>query len=731
MTRTLARPRPALGIAVAAVALAAGLTAAPPAAARTLPGSTPATTITVLLKAPDQGGLDRLAKAQGLTHRQRVEALATLLPTARAHRRVLSDLASRGFDVTHESAWTIDAQAPSTTVASTFGRPGTSPSGARLGEMARAGAALPHVPTLIKPVVAAVLATSTGPSVVRPLDLCRIQCHDGTDFRNAYSSTSHVLRTGHDSHGALTVATLQFPRGGGWNDSDLTRYAQAADLPDPVASGQYKQIPVDGLTVQPATKKEGGADEEVDLDQETILSTAPLANQRAYFDSNTNKAGYADALSQVLADVTQGTGAVDGGDPKIAALSTSWGACEAEFSDGFAFGHDTIKAVDDILRSLTAAGVTVFAASGDDGIYDCGFPPSSTKTAVDFPASSPSVVGVGGTRLRTHGKRARNNGHNWTDTAWTCTSAEVCQGFKRRDTGGSGGGESKRFHLPRYQAVGIGHDPFRTSTGKKGNFGTQPRRLVPDIAGDGDPDTGFEVLTSDPADVPSCSINGDLPPCKPKFFAIGGTSLSAPAAAAMFTDMIAAHGATAGVGDIHSALYSAYAAHPHFFRDVRSGRNGRQKDVDHHASGKAAHDIPVNARKGYDTVTGLGTPLWPALAPYLFAPATPKPTGSLSLTRSAHHPVRVRVRWGSRQAHRGGLLAASDHVILRRKGKAKPVFRRHAAPPAGSHTFPAKPGATYVLTVATRDFAGKKSAAVAKRLKVRGTTRVVVRLLSR
>ena len=135
---------------------------------------------------------------------------------------------------------------------------------------------------------------------------------------------------------------------------------------------------------------------------------------------------------------------------------------------------------------------------------------------------------------------------------------------------------------PRYQAVGIGHDPFRTSTGKKGNFGAQPRRLVPDIASDGDPDTGFEVLTTDPADVPSCSINGDLPPCKPKFFAIGGTSLSAPAAAAMFTDMLAAHGATAGVGDIHGALYSAYAAQPHIFRDVRSGRNGRQKDVDRH-----------------------------------------------------------------------------------------------------------------------------------------------------
>ena len=73
--------------------------------------------------------------------------------------------------------------------------------------------------------------------------------------------------------------------------------------------------------------------------------------------------------------------AVDGGDPKIVALSTSWGTCESEFSDRFAFRHDTVKAVGNILKSLTAAGVTIFAASGDDGIYDCGDAPSSTKAA--------------------------------------------------------------------------------------------------------------------------------------------------------------------------------------------------------------------------------------------------------------------------------------------------------------------------------------------------------------
>jgi kumamolisin len=705
------RLRPVLGFAVAAIALAGTVVATPSAGASSRSSTAwTATTLTVLLKAPHPAQLSRLATAQGLSHDQRVKALSALLPSAAAHRRVVAELRSRGLTVTHETAWTIDAKAPTGRVATVFGTPSTTGSGAKAAG-ARAGAALPRVPSTIKSVTAAVLETGTGPAVVQPRDLCTHGCRDGSDFRNAYSSKSHVVHRGKDTNGALTVATLQFPHQGGWNESDLTNYAAAVGLPDPVASGQYTQVPVDGVVVRDATVQEGGADEEVDLDQETILSTAPLANQRAYFDSDANKAGYADALSQVLADVTQGTGAVNGGDPKIAALSTSWGACEAKFSSGQAFAHDTIKAVNNILKSLTAAGVTVFAASGDDGIYDCGFPPSSTRTAVDFPASSPYVVGVGGTRLRPKGSHAANNGHNWADTSWTCTSAEVCQGFKRRDTGGSGGGESKRFALPKYQAVGIGHDPFRTSTGKKGSFGAQPRRLVPDIAGDGDPATGFKILTSDPYDVKSCSIS-DLPPCKPKFFAVGGTSLSAPAAAALFTDMLAEHNATAGVGDIHNALYSAYAAHPNVFRDVKAGRNGRQKDLDRHTKGKASRgEIPVTAEKGYDTVTGLGAPLWPALAPYIFEPATPKATARLqALPRHGNvHAGQVRAQWGTKALSKAGILAESATVTIRRQGKSAPVYHRTSAPATGSHSFTGKPGATYVLTVVLTDLAGNRS----------------------
>jgi hypothetical protein len=694
------------------VLTAGGLLAGGPATAS---APNPTTTVTILLKTPDQHSLNRLATARGLSHAERLAALAAVLPGAAAHRSVADELRSNGFTITHETAWTIDAQAPSATVASLFGTAPALPAGASPLQRARSAGALPRVPDAIASLTAAVLAKSSGPSLFTPLDSCGAQCHDGNDFRNAYSSPSQPIHRGTDANGPLTIATLQFPEQGGWNESDLTNYAKSVGLPDPVASGQYTQIPVDGATVPAASTTEGEADEEVDLDQESILSTAPDADQRAYFDTNANKAGYADALSQVLADVTQGAGEIGTGDPRIVALSTSWGSCESEFSDAFAFPHDTVTAVGNILKSLTAAGVTIFAASGDDGIYDCGDSTSSTRTAVDYPASSPQVVGVGGTRLKFVGNSSANNGSNWNDTSWSCTSATTCQGSKPGDTGGSGGGESKLFARPAYQKVGIGDQSFTTSSGKTGDFATQPHRLVPDIADDGDPATGFRLLTTDPNDDKSCSPPLNILTCKPISFAIGGTSLSSPEAASLFTDMLAAHGVTAGVGDIHDALYSAYAAHQGGFRDIKSGRNGNQADLDSRVKNGAGHEIPVNAQKGYDTVTGLGAPLWPALAPYIFTPKAPTARGLLMLStpKRPSRPTTITATWSGKQARKSGSAPAIAAVTIVRDGHATPIYSSAKAPAAGSHTFTAKPGSTYTLAVAETDLAGQTSTPVA------------------
>jgi hypothetical protein len=698
--RSLLRPLVVLAIG----ALAAGTLAAAPARA-----GDPTTGVTVLLKAPEPAALARLAAVTGLSHAQRMAKLARLLPGAAAHRQVADALSASGFTVTHETAWTVDASAPAQAVARTF------------GAVTRPGAAtLPSIPASLSRLAAVALPSTGATGVFKPHDDCPLQCHDGGDFRKAYTAPMVPPDTGQDPKATLTIATLQFAP---WNDSDLTKYATATGAPlgDPVASGQYKEFRVKGSTAEGATAADQN-DEEVDLDQETLLSTDPYANQRAYFDTNSTR-GYIQALSQVLADVTQGRGASpDGGDPHIVALSTSWGSCESEFTDPGRFPGDTIPAVEKILQSLTAAGVTIFAASGDDGVYDCGDSNTSTRIAADYPASSPEVVGVGGTRLSSIGGVAANDGTNWSDKGWTCTSTAGCEGGK--GTGGSGGGESNTFPAPAYQTSGLGHDPFRTSTGKRGDFGKQPRRLVPDIAVDGDPKTGFDILTSDPTDacaqeppvVQQLCETGDNPNGLTTSLAVGGTSLSAPASAALLTNMLAAHGVTHGVGDVHGALYSAYAAHNGAFRDPTAGSNGRQQDVDNQA---AAHphsvaDLPVNARRGYDAVTGLGAPFWPSIAPYLFTPRSPRPGATLKLAspHSAIHPTRLTARWGWHATGANSLVAGTAHVTIREAGRTKPVYSRTHAAATGSYTFTGDPGGNYSLTVTDRDVSGRRSATV-------------------
>ncbi|HVT22569.1 MAG TPA: hypothetical protein VHE57_14405 [Mycobacteriales bacterium] len=677
-------------------ALVAGLFAPAHATA-----SGPRTSVTVLLKAPHPARLAKLALATGHDHRERVRDLAAVLPSAAAHQTVRSLLRGDGFTIGHQTAWTIQASAPASVVEDLFG-PTTV-----FGPRAHGRSATPTLPDRLSGVVASVLTDTDEP----PLFATHTS-FDGHDFRNAYSAPRRSPSEGANKAGPLTIASLQFTT---WNQVDLSDYAAQPSVnitPDPVASGQYKQFGVAGSTATRNTSPPTPTSElgqEVDLDQEALLSTAPHAKQRAYFDTNSTL-GYVQALSQVLADVTQGQGkSPDGGDPHIVALTTSWGACEDDFSD--AFRGDTQQAVEKLLQSLNAAGVTIFAATGDDGIYDCGRGTSS-KIAVDYPASSPYAVAVGGTKLAAIGGAAANDGTNWSDTAWTCRDTTSCEAAK--GTGGSGGGESSIYPMPAYQKQGIGHQPFRTGTGHRGDFGSEPNRLVPDIAVAGAPASGFKILTTytkSPCNIPILCPN-TLPTSNA---VVGGTSLSSPLAAALFTNLLSTHQLTSGIGDIHGALYSAYAAKPQVFRDVTVGRNGSQADVDEHAAGKTAAELPVKAQKGFDTVSGLGAPLWPLLARFLFDSKPPTAHAKLSLAAPhSHHPTKVRASW-----HPGhGGLAADASVTITRVGHRKPVYLRSHAPASGSHSFQGVAGANYVVTVSERDLSGKKSPAASKLLVV-------------
>lgn len=526
--------------------------------------------VTLTLDAPHPAALAALAASTGESTAVRRAKLAAMLPSETTHATVAQVLTSKGFRILNESSWTITVTAPQNVVQSIFGILPVD-----LSAVTGTVAPYPHVPTALAGMVR--LASPTR-SRVPAWHSSVIQSSGPTALRNAYTAPGVAPGAGKGPRGPLTIATIQFSS---WNSNDLTRYAALMHRPDPVATHQLRTVLVDGGAT------DSGGQVEVGLDQEGILAASPYSTQQLYSAPNTT-AGFNDAFSAVLDDVL-GTKHATARNPRIAAISTSWGGCEA------LTGVSNMASAEPILQSLVAAGVNIFAPTGDAGIYDCdaggtigtggllgtGIGATGPVAAVDFPASSPYVIGVGGTLLASAtATPARNNGHNWAESAWSCASQSECD-----NNGGTGGGQSTVFGSPAYQRTYIRNAPFA---------GTR-HRLLPDIAAVADPSSGLTITTSDPS-----AQGGQM--------TVGGTSLATPVSAALFVDLLASLGRTRGVGDLHPGIYRAAAA-GRFVRDVRAGTNGADTD--------RATNPRVTAGVGYDTLTGVGSVLWSGLAPYL------------------------------------------------------------------------------------------------------------------
>jgi hypothetical protein len=148
---------------------------------------------------------------------------------------------------------------------------------------------------------------------------------------------------------------------------------------------------------------------------------------------------------------------------------------------------------------------------------------------------------------------------------------------------------------------------------------------------------------------------------------------------------------------------------------VTAGSNGAQADADHTATA-----LPVNARKGYDTVSGLGAPLWPSLAPYVFSPKAPAAQATISLAdpHVRKKAANVLVRWHPANPGVGALLASSASVTITHVGASAPVYSSKTAATTGSYRFAGIAGGTYVVNVTEYDAAGKHAAAVRQVLAV-------------
>ena len=283
--------------------------------------------------------------------------------------------------------------------------------------------------------------------------------------------------------------------GGGYLPGDLTNYFQSLGIQPPTVIG----VSVDQGKNSPTNAN--SADGEVLLDIEVAGAVAPGAQIVVYFAPNTDQ-GFLDALSTAIHDTTN--------NPSV--VSISWGGPES------AWTTQAMQTMDQMAQEAAALGVTITAASGDNGSSD-GVTDGADH--VDFPASSPHVLACGGTTLTS------SNGTITSETAWNDGS----QG------GSTGGGFSTVFSQPIYQAAAIAG---------------QSQRGVPDVSGDADPNTGYSILVDGQQGV------------------IGGTSAVAPLWAGLIA--LLNQQLNTRLGFLQPILYALPV--PNGFNDITVGNNG-------------------------------------------------------------------------------------------------------------------------------------------------------------
>jgi len=307
--------------------------------------------------------------------------------------------------------------------------------------------------------------------------------------------------------------------GGGYKPADLKTYFASLGLHAP----KVKAISVDGAKNHPTNAN--SADGEVLLDIEVAAALAPKAHIAVYFAPNTT-AGFLDAITTAVHDSVH----------KPSVISISWGSAEKNWTP------QALTQYDQAFQAAAAMGVTICAASGDNGSSD-GV--ADGKSHVDFPASSPSVLACGGTKLL-----AGSNGKISSETVWN----------EGATTSATGGGVSAFFALPAWQS----------KAGVPAGAGGKTGRGVPDVAGDADPATGYEVR-----------VDGEN-------MVIGGTSAVAPLWAGLVALLNQKLGHPVGLLNplLYGSLHGKGATH-----DITSGNNGS-----------------FSAKAGWDPCTGWGSP---------------------------------------------------------------------------------------------------------------------------
>jgi kumamolisin len=411
-----------------------------------------------------------------------------------------------------------------------------------------------HVPAELSDVVEAVFGLDNRPlgrSWRRPSRHGELPVADAAG-QNALKLPAHTYLppelagfysypTGNGSNGSgQCVAILAFndPEAhGGYKLDALTTYFSKVlgqpvpEIVDVVVMGPGNDPGDDGQVGE----QRGDSSGEIMLDMQVVGGIVPGAKIVMYFTEFTER-GWVDAITTILTDTTN--------NPSV--ISCSYG--NPEDDPRSAWTVMGIKTVNTAFAAAAARGVTICCAAGDDGSRDQG---GGNRAHADFPASSPYVLGIGGTRLIASGSNISS------ETVWNDGPGSA-----------TGGGISREFKLPAWQE-NAGVPP-------SANPGHKTGRGVPDVSADADPDTGVVII----------KLDGQ------HLTVIGGTSAAAPQWAALVAVLNEKLGAR--VGFLNPTLYAKLS--DGVLRDIVSGDNG------------AYHAGP-----GWDPCTGWGSPNGTAL----------------------------------------------------------------------------------------------------------------------
>jgi subtilase family serine protease len=306
-------------------------------------------------------------------------------------------------------------------------------------------------------------------------------------------------------------------------------------------------------TFNPANADEVNWTGEIALDVESAHAVAPAAKIDLVIAKNDQDPAILSALQYVV------------GHHLGSVLSQSYGeaeSCEAS---------SVVKADHTLFAAAEAQGMTVLAASGDNGAAQPNCNGSTYLRSASVPAADPLVTGVGATSLTA----SQPAGGYKSETAWNDTY------------GSSGGGYSKLFARPSYQ------NGFVPSSG----------RGVPDISYSGDVNNGLLIAWSQGA----AANVGNI-------YEFGGSSAASPQWAAIIA--LADQAGHRRLGFLNGDLYSLAhgSRYAYVFHDITRGNNTVS------VAGSNNETVRITgyaSAKGWDAVTGLGTPNVAHLLQYL------------------------------------------------------------------------------------------------------------------